>query len=154
MNTPEQVRPQESGLPIAPPAPRAPGPSFLGKDLGKYHIVRKLGEGGMGTVYEAVHTEIGQRAAIKVLHAQLSHEPKFVKRFIDEARIVSMVGHPGLVKIFDFTQTAQGEQCIIMEFLEGESLWARLSHRLNGEPGLPTRSVLHITRQIASALAQ
>ncbi len=135
--------------------------SIVGSQIGKYRVLRKLGEGGMGAVFEAVHSDIGQRAAIKILHPHLSKEAKFVQRFIDEARLVSMVGHPGLVKVYDYTRTAEGALCIIMEFLEGESLWHRFERvrdknrdPATGRPsGMGVVEVLQIARQVASALA-
>ena len=135
--------------------------SIVGSQIGKYRVLRKLGEGGMGAVFEAVHNDIGQRAAIKILHPHLSKEAKFVQRFIDEARLVSMVGHPGLVKVYDYTRTAEGALCIIMEFLEGESLWHRFERvrdknrdPATGRPsGMGVVEVLQIARQVASALA-
>lgn len=155
MNTPEQVKPSSSGLPIGTHAP--PDVDLIGSNIGKYHVVRKLGEGGMGAVFEAVHSEIGQRAAIKVLHPHLTQQPKFVRRFVDEARLISMVGHPGLVKIYDFTTTPTAAQCIVMEFLVGESLFSRLRRaKEKATPGTPIiqiAEVLQVTRHVASALA-
>ena len=184
MTTPESVAPQESGLPIGSIPPSAPGNErkrrrtpggdsvasqpdaqntnpLVGTLIGKYQVLRKLGEGGMGAVFEGIHSDIGQRAAIKVLHPHLSKEPKFVQRFIDEARLVSMVGHPGLVKVYDYTRTPEGTLCIIMEFLEGESLWSRFERvrAKRSDPtgqhvvGMPVLDVLHVGRQVASALA-
>lgn len=185
MTTPESVTAEESGLPIGSKrrtpegdrrrrktpgsdsvAPRS-DPEFttpssiVGSHIGKYQVLRKLGEGGMGAVFEAMHRDIGQRAAIKILHPHLSKEQKFVQRFIDEARLVSMVGHPGLVKVYDYTRTAEGTLCIIMEFLEGESLWHRFERvrDKNTDPatgkraGLPVVEVMQIARQVASALS-
>ena len=184
MTTPESVAAEESGLPIGgkrratpdnertrrrtPANDSTPSRSdpnvtrpLIGTLLGKYQVLRKLGEGGMGAVFEGVHSDIGQRAAIKVLHPHLSKEPKFVQRFIDEARLVSMVGHPGLVKVYDYTRTPEGTLCIIMEFLEGESLWSRFDRvrSKRSDPtgqhivGMPVTDVLQIARQVASALA-
>jgi len=160
MNTPEQVNPNSSGLPVlAATTPLHDSVVVVGSELGKYRIVRKLGEGGMGVVFEAEHVEIGQRAAIKVLHPHLLQQPKFVKRFVDEARLISMVGHPGLVKIYDFIKSPSGAQCIVMEFLVGESLWSRFTRMRDkaraegGPPGMPVNDVLQIGRQVASALA-
>ena len=184
MTTPESVAAEESGLPLGskrrstpdnerkrrrtpgsdavPPRSDPNGPSpLIGTYIGKYHVLRKLGEGGMGAVFEGVHSDIGQRAALKILHPHLSKEPKFVQRFVDEARLVSMVGHPGLIKVYDYTRTPEGALCIVMEFLEGESLWTRFDrvrtkrsdptgqHRV----GMPVMDVLQIARQVASALA-
>ena len=127
--------------------------------LGKYELLRKLGEGGMGTVYEGLHTGIGQRVAIKLLRPELCAEPKQVQRFFDEARLVSMVSHPGLIKISDCETAEDGRVYIVMELLEGESLWTRIE-RLRGKsaadagaPPLPFPDSLRIVRQVASALS-
>ena len=117
--------------------------------IGNYRVVRKLGEGGMGAVYEAVHEQIGRRAAIKILHAHLSRDSEQVTRFLNEARAVNIVTHPSMVQIYEYGTLPDSSTFIIMEYLEGESLKGRLQ-RNNGRLG---PDVLRITRQIASALA-
>ncbi|MFO0576463.1 MAG: serine/threonine-protein kinase [Polyangia bacterium] len=117
--------------------------------FGNYRVVRKLGEGGMGSVFEVVHEEIGKRAAVKVLHARLSKDPQTSARFLTEARAVNLVQHPGLVSIFEFGRSPDGAAYLVMEFLEGETLSARLQ-RLGR---LSLAEARRITRQIASALA-
>lgn len=132
--------------------PQAP-PNLVDQRIGKYRVVRKLGEGGMGSVFEAVHVEIGQRAAVKLLKPELSSEPKHVQRFFDEAKLLSMVNHPGLIKIYDFDRTADGQVYIVMELLEGETLWSRFEKHQNGQPvGMPLEDVARVVRQVASAL--
>ncbi len=127
---------------------------LLGERVGTYIITRELARGAMGVVYEAMHETIGYRAAIKVLSAGLSQDPQhqeFVGRFVDEARAVNVVQNPGIVKIFDIGALRDGTVYILMEFLEGQSLWARG----RSFPGrrFPLPDALRITRQIASALA-
>lgn len=132
--------------------PQAP-PNLVDQRIGKYRVVRKLGEGGMGSVFEAVHVEIGQRAAVKLLKPELSSEPKHVQRFFDEAKLLSMVNHPGLIKIYDFDRTAEGQVYIVMELLEGETLWSRFEKHQKGQPvGMPLEDVARVVRQVASAL--
>ncbi len=116
---------------------------------GNYRVVRKLGEGGMGVVFEALHDEIGKRAAIKVLHAAFSRDPQVSARFLTEARTVNMVHHPGLVSIFEFGRTADGATYLVMEYLDGETLRARLER----ERKLPIDVSSRTLRQVASALA-
>ncbi|HPH29494.1 MAG TPA: protein kinase, partial [Pseudomonadota bacterium] len=99
---------------------------MLGKVIGSYRVLRFLGEGGMGVVYEAVHQQLGRRAAIKVLHDEYAHEPEMVQRFVNEARALSIVGHPGLVSIYEVGQLESGAPYICMEFLDGETLLNRL----------------------------
>ncbi len=113
--------------------------------------MRQIGCGGMGAVFEAVHQQIERRAAIKVLYPELSQNPHFASRFLNEARAVNLIQHPGLVQIFDFDVLPEDVAYIIMEFLEGETLTARLDK----SPGhrLPDAEALDIARQMAAALS-
>jgi serine/threonine-protein kinase len=104
----------------------------------------------MGSVFEAVHQYIERRAAIKVLHPDLSQNPQFRTRFLNEARAVNLIKHPGLVEIFEFgLMEGSGTAYIIMEFLEGESLGKRLQRFPNGM----NAEALTIGRQIAQAMS-
>jgi serine/threonine protein kinase len=93
-----------------------------GTRLGPYRIVRLLGEGGMGAVYEARHEAIERKVAIKVLHAQYAADAEFTERFINEARAVNIVDHPGLVQLSDYGRLPDGTAYIVMEYLKGETL--------------------------------
>ncbi|MBL9040945.1 MAG: serine/threonine protein kinase [Myxococcales bacterium] len=140
--------------PVTASSETKPPPNLIDQRIGKYRVVRKLGEGGMGSVFEAVHVEIGQRAAVKLLKPELSSEPKHVQRFFDEAKLLSMVNHPGLIKIYDFDRTADGQVYIVMELLEGETLWSRFEKQQGGKPGgMPVEDVARMVRQVAAALA-
>ena len=97
-----------------------------GSVIGNYRVVRKLTEGGMGTVYEAVHDRLGKRAALKTLHPEFARRPEFVQRLIDEARAVSLVDHPGLVEVFDCGLDERGTAYIQMKYLNGETRGQRL----------------------------
>ena len=125
------------------------GAERLGSRAGAYRLVRVLGHGGMGVVYEAVHETIGQRAAAKVLLGDLSRTPTYKARFAREARIACAVRHPSLVQVFDSGELEDGTPFLLMEYLEGELLRARLAAR--GVP--PVDEALRIARQLASALA-
>lgn len=103
----------------------------------------------MGAVYEAVHTAIERRVAIKVLHAEHASNRQLAARFFNEARAVNIVGHPGLVQVSDFGQTDSGLAYLVMEHLCGESLSARLGKRGR----LSEDEAMEIIRQLASALA-
>ncbi len=94
--------------------------------LGEYQIQGKLGEGGMGTVFSAIHPTIGKRAAIKVLKRQFCEDPVLVDRFKEEARIVNQIGHPNIVDIFGFGEMPDGRMFLSMEWLRGETLRERL----------------------------
>jgi serine/threonine protein kinase len=99
-----------------------------GTHLGKYEIVRLLGAGGMGAVYEARHLEIGKRVAIKVLSPLIVAVPGARARFLREAQLTSRVRHPHIVDVADMGTDA-GQTYIVMELLSGEDLSQRL-HRL------------------------
>jgi serine/threonine-protein kinase len=121
----------------------------IGAVIGQYKIIRKLGEGGMGTVYLGQHQLLGRKAAVKVLLPQLSQRADIVTRFFNEARAATSIQDPGIVQIFDFGFHTDQSAYIVMEFLEGEPLDARL-HKLGR---LPVADALRITRQCASSLA-
>ncbi|MBL8621497.1 MAG: serine/threonine protein kinase [Myxococcales bacterium] len=116
--------------------------------LGRYSVTRKIGQGGMGAVYEATHTLIGKRVAVKVLLDKYARKEQVVARLEQEARLASSIGHEHIIDITDFGQTEDGRTFVVMEFLEGESL----SELLNREGPLPEQRIVDIARQIASAL--
>jgi serine/threonine-protein kinase len=115
---------------------------------GRYRILRRLGEGGMGAVYEAEHTAIGRRVAIKVLHAHVARMPDAVKRFAREARAAAEIGHPNIVEVFD-TGTHLGEPFLVMELLKGETLAERLAR----PEMVPCEEACGIIGYVLSALA-
>jgi serine/threonine-protein kinase len=134
-----------SALALAP----EPAPDPLAVELaGKYEIVRKVGQGGMGAVYEARHTKIGKRVAIKVLLDKYVQKADVVARLIQEARLASSIGHENIIDITDVGETTDGRTFVVMEFLEGESLHALLVR----EGSLAPARALPIIRQVASAL--
>jgi len=103
----------------------------------------------MGAVYLGEHTLIGRRAAIKVLHRDRSSQRESIERFFTEAKATSAVEEPGIVQIYDFGVTSNGTAYLVMEFLDGESLSARLRRlRL-----LAPTDAVRITRQLAGSLA-
>ncbi|MCP4677039.1 MAG: serine/threonine protein kinase [Deltaproteobacteria bacterium] len=88
----------------------------------KYRITHLLGEGGMGTVYEAEHEVIHRKVAVKVMHAEYSKIPEVTTRFIREAQAASAIGHPNIVEIHDVGREEDGTVFIVMELLDGRSL--------------------------------
>ncbi|HLL23726.1 MAG TPA: protein kinase, partial [Kofleriaceae bacterium] len=120
-----------------------------GARIGQYRLVRELGRGGMGVIFEAVHDEIGRRAAVKLLSPRCAGHAHYVRRFLNEARTISRVRHSGLVQIYDFGQTSTGAPYILMELLDGESLRDRLVRR--GRARLSPTEVRRVIRQIAAA---
>ncbi|HEY4243729.1 MAG TPA: serine/threonine-protein kinase [Kofleriaceae bacterium] len=97
-----------------------------GTMIGEYRIEKLLGAGGMGEVYGARHPVIGKRVAIKVMNRACSSNPANVERFVTEAQAVNAIGHSNIVDIFSYGETGDKRAYFVMEWLEGESLRARL----------------------------
>jgi serine/threonine-protein kinase len=131
--------------------PRAGGQAeFVGTTLsGRYLVTRKVGQGGMGEVYEATHTLIGKRVAVKVLLEKYARREAIVQRLEQEARLASSCQNEHIIDITDFGTTEDGRTFVVMEYLEGESLAECLSR----ESCLPEQRILRIASQAASALA-
>ncbi len=125
--------------------------SLIGKSIGNYLIKAKLGEGGMGAVYLGEHPLIGKRVAVKVLLEELASKEDIVQRFFNEAKAVNDIGHQNIVDIVDFgkMKNDHGGDIVyfIMEFLDGESLAARLRRT-----GLSFKETMHVMMQCCSAL--
>ncbi|HKA60292.1 MAG TPA: serine/threonine-protein kinase, partial [Gemmatimonadales bacterium] len=114
----------------------------------RYHVLRKLGEGGMGRVYLAEHVKMGRRSAIKVMNPAMVHDPAALARFNREASNASRINHPNVCAIYDFGETADGLVFLAMEFIEGEPL----SDLLIRERVLPIARATSIFLQTAEAL--
>lgn len=132
--------------------------SLVGVRIGRFRISREIGQGGMGTVYEAIQDAIGYRAAVKVLGGRLDNDPRqhqYVERFLDEARAVNLISHPGVVQIFDYGETDDHIVYIMMEYLEGQTLQSRLFDSSTGKTKrFSIRQALRLVRYVASAMAQ
>jgi serine/threonine protein kinase len=115
----------------------------------RYLVTKKIGQGGMGAVYEATHTLIGKRVAVKVLLEKYAQREAIVKRLKQEAQLASSIGNEHIIDITDFGTTSDGRTFVVMEFLEGESLAECLSR----ETSLGEQRILRIISQAASALA-
>ncbi len=88
----------------------------------RYHILKKLGEGGMGTVYLAEHVKMGRKSALKVMNPGMNSDPDAIARFNREASNASRLSHPNICGIYDFGETPDGLIYLAMEFIEGKSL--------------------------------
>ena len=117
------------------------------KTLGKYLIERKLGQGGMGTVYLAKHTDLKKMIALKVLPRDKAKNPILVRRFKAEAQAAAQLEHPNIVAVFD-TGEIDGYLYIAMEYVEGIDLYEQVKH---GGP-IPVKRSIEIIKQVASAL--
>lgn len=124
---------------------------LVGRLLGDtYQIIRRVGEGGMGRVYEARHLRLrGRRFAVKVLHAELAQDSEIVARFLREAESASSLEHPNVVDVFDVHHLPDGRPYFVGEFLDGEELAARVRER----GALAPCVVATVGRQVCRALA-
>ena len=116
--------------------------------IGKYRILNKLGEGGMGVVYKALHVAFDELRAIKVMHPSLMSDASFVKRFRHEARITRRLQHPNAVRVDDIEEADDGRPFIVMEYIEGRSL----KSVIYSEGAQPAARVCSIAKQVAAAL--
>ena len=87
---------------------------LIGRKVGGYAITRRVGQGGMGVVYEAQHAMMDKRAAVKVLHRELSADQKLLQRFLNEAKASSAAHHSSIVSIFEYGQLEDGTAFIMM----------------------------------------
>jgi tRNA A-37 threonylcarbamoyl transferase component Bud32 len=116
---------------------------------GAYQLVGRIGEGGMGAVYEAHHLRLQKRVAVKLMSRAMVRNPDALARFHREARIASRLGHPNLVNVLDFGSLEEGQPYLVMEYLEGEDL----DRRIRRVGSVPMANAIQIARQVASALA-
>jgi len=101
---------------------------MINTTIGKYKIIRSIGEGGMATVFEAEHALLGTKVAIKVLNPILSDNPQIRERFINEAKLMASLDHPNITKVIDFDDQPH-QLSIVMEFLNGEDLNQKIKRR-------------------------
>jgi eukaryotic-like serine/threonine-protein kinase len=115
---------------------------------GKYRIVRLLGQGAMGAVFEGENTRIKRRVAIKVLHAEVAAKKDLVDRFEREAQAAGRIGSEHIVDILDLGELPDGARYLVMEYLEGESLGDRMKASVRIPPAL----LLPMVRQLLVGL--
>jgi len=136
--------------PASNPPLDAPAPNVIGREVaGRYRILAKLGEGGMGAVYRAEQISLKRTVALKMLRPDVGGGSMLLRRFNAEAEAVAKLSHPNTVNIFDFGQDADGMLFIAMEFIEGRSLRAVV----HAEAPLPLRRALSIASQICASIS-
>jgi serine/threonine protein kinase len=121
---------------------------MVGQRVNNFQIVRLLGEGGMGAVYEAAHPTLQRRVAVKVLRPELAADGALVQRFFNEARVANSIRHPNIIEVVDMGLLPEGVPYLMMELLEGECL----SHRLARQGPLPVGQAVDFAMQTAQAL--
>lgn len=123
---------------------------FLGSVFdGRYELLERVGTGGMGAVYRAVQTNVGRDVAVKVLSLAGLENADALRRFENEARVISQLHHPNTLKLIDFGRTADGRPYLVTEFLRGQPL-----QRLLDAAPKSTRWTLGVLRQVCDALAE
>jgi hemerythrin-like metal-binding protein len=123
-------------------------PTSAPEQIGPYRIVGRLGKGGMGVVYKAVHGVLSRVVAVKVLAPEFSEDKSLVARFVREARIVAALQHPNIVSVFDAGEQ-DGRYFMAMEYIDGISLCARLKK----ENVIAETEALSYLRQVTRGLA-
>lgn len=118
-------------------------------DLPGYIIKDTLGKGGMGTVYRAIHMELGRTVALKIFSPQGDKNDLFVERLNREGRLMAQLKHPNVLGIYDADVLEDGTPYLVLEFVKGEDL----SKRLKDEKKLPIKSALRIAIKVCDALS-
>ena len=140
---------KHAGAPKRAPAPEEKGkPGLVGQRIGNYVAMSLIGRGGMGSVYQARHPEIGRRVAIKVLSPELASMPQAVERFISEAKAIAAIEHPNVIDIYDFGRMENGRAFHVMELLKGQDLAAVINQKGKWTP----EELLPLLRQICAGL--
>ena len=120
--------------------------------IGSYRLVRIVGEGGMGVVWEAVHSTTTERIALKVVRAEVAQDPEFRERFQREARVAKAIDHEHVVRVFDSGEI-DGQLFMSMELVEGESLRSLLDARKRLEPAEAVSILTDVARGLEAAHA-
>ncbi|HUV13372.1 MAG TPA: protein kinase, partial [Acidobacteriota bacterium] len=119
---------------------------MIGKSIAHFEITAKIGEGGMGEVYQATDTKLNREVALKLLPASFAQDPQRMGRFQREAQVLASLNHPNIAAIHGL-EDADGQKALVMELVEGEDLSERIAHG-----PIPVDEALPIALQIAEAL--
>lgn len=124
---------------------------LVGRNLGKYHLVERLGQGGMADVYKAYQAGLARYVAIKVIHSHLAEDEEFIERFESEAMAVASLHHPNIVQVFDFARE-DDLYYMVMELVDGSTLEAELKPYKERQAIMPLAETATIFQALASAI--
>ena len=124
---------------------------LVGRSLGQYHLVERLGQGGMADVYKAYQPSLARYVAVKVIHSHLAGDEEFLERFEREAIAVAGLHHPNIVQVFDFARE-DDLYYMVMEFVDGATLEAELKPRRERQELLPLAETVTLFQALASAI--
>ena len=122
--------------------------NLIGRTIGRYKIIEKIGEGGMGVVYKGIQISLKRPVAIKILPQSMVSDTEFVKRFKQEALAIAKLNHRNIIQVHD-TEQLEGNYFIIMEYIKGETL----DELLKRKKSLPLDFTLEILQQVGMALS-
>jgi serine/threonine-protein kinase len=142
----------EAGLQICPIDQRKlPAAVEAAADLGSYRLLERLGEGGMGAVYRAVHRKLGREVAIKVLQKDLTSDRGIINRFFHEARAANTIRHENVVEVYDFVEDGENVY-FVMELLRGRDLHDSIHRRTAAQGPIEPGRAVYLLEQIAAGL--
>src|SRR3954470_5725498 len=119
----------------------------------KYRVTREIGRGGMAAVYEAENVHIGKRVAVKVLAAELTNLTIVVERFLREARAAASISSPYICDVYDSGKLEDNRPFLVLELLEGESLYERMTRVRQIDVPSTLRMVMQVSRGLSKAHA-
>jgi len=140
-------------IPVAEPVKPLPPSSgeVVGRHIGPYQVLEKIGQGGMATVYRGLHAELDRHVAIKVLAGALPTTPELIQRFQREAKTIATLRHPNIVQVYDFGPL-DGTYYLAMEYVEGSDLAAEMRRRWAAGQAFRPDEILGLLSQVADAL--
>jgi serine/threonine-protein kinase len=129
-----------------------PQDPFIGREIldGQFHVIQRIGTGGMGSVYKATQPAMNRMVAIKILHPKLVNRRDLTSRFRREARAMSQLSHPNTVKVFMYGELEDGSLYIVMELLEGRNL----NQAVRRDGPMPVARAIPILIQVCAALQE
>ncbi|MBN1177578.1 MAG: SUMF1/EgtB/PvdO family nonheme iron enzyme [Anaerolineae bacterium] len=125
--------------------------SLIGRTIGPYKVLEKIGQGGMAEIYKGIHPELGRYVAIKLLGQSLQTDPTFARQFQREAQAIASLRHPNIIQVFDFGQK-NGGHYLVMEYIEGSDLREEINRRFRDAQPFTPDEIVHILAQVADAI--